>query len=74
MKPSNEQALAECKSTYEAEGRSFFYSTEEDVWCAYESIQKEKEIKPHIRIKEYHVGGLTIKETHLVDEEESAVP
>lgn len=74
MKPSYEQALAECEAIYEAEGRSFFYRTQEDVWFAHESIQKEKEIKKRIRWKEYSVGGLSIKESYLVDEDESAVP
>ena len=74
MKPSYKQALAECEAIYEAEGRDFTEKRPEIVFWVYENIQKEKEIKPRIRIKEYHVGGLTIKETYLVDEEESAVP
>ena len=73
MEVSYEEALAVCIAHYAERGVEFQPRPPEEVFRIYRNIQKEKEDRKRVVIKEEIVCGMKIRRTELIDDTDPAV-
>ena len=72
MEVSYEEALAVCIAHYAERGVEFQPRPPEEVFRIYRNIQKEKEDRKRVVIKEEIVCGMKIRRTELIDDTDPA--
>ncbi len=72
MEVSYKEALAVCIAHYAERGVEFQPRPPEEVFRIYRNIQKEKEDRKRVVIKEEIVCGMKIRRTELIDDTDSA--
>ena len=73
MEVSYKEALAVCIAHYAERGVEFQPRPPEEVFRIYRNIQKEKEDRKRVVIKEEIVCGMKIRRTELIDDTDPAV-
>lgn len=68
MEVSYDEALAVCIAHYAERGVEFQPRPPEEVFRIYRNIQKEKEDRKRVVIKEEIVCGMKIRRTELIDD------
>ncbi|MBE6981746.1 MAG: hypothetical protein E7437_05425 [Ruminococcaceae bacterium] len=72
MEVSYDEALAVCIAHYAERGVEFQPRPPEEVFRIYRNIQKEKEDRKRVVIKEEIVCGMKIRRTELIDDTDPA--
>ena len=72
MEVSYKEALAVCIAHYAERGVDFQPRPPEEVFRIYRNIQKEKEDRKRVVIKEEIVCGMKIRRTELIDDTDPA--
>ena len=72
MEVSYKEALAVCIAHYAERGVEFLPRPPEEVFRIYRNIQKEKEDRKRVVIKEEIVCGMKIRRTELIDDTDPA--
>lgn len=72
MEVSYKEALAVCIAHYAERGVEFQPRPPEEVFRIYRNIQKEKEDRKRVVIKEEIVCGMKIRRTELIDDTDPA--
>ena len=72
MEVSYKEALAVCIAHYAGRGVEFQPRPPEEVFRIYRNIQKEKEDRKRVVIKEEIVCGMKIRRTELIDDTDPA--
>ena len=72
MEVSYDEALAVCIAHYLERGVEFQLRPSEEVFRIYRNIQKEKEDRKRVVIKEEIVCGMKIRRTELIDDTDPA--
>ena len=72
MEVSYDEALAVCIAHYAERGVEFQPRPPEEVFRIYRNIQKEKEDRKRVAIKEEIVCGIKIRRTELIDDTDPA--
>ena len=72
MEVSCKEALAVCIAHYAERGVEFQPRPPEEVFRIYRNIQKEKEDRKRVVIKEEIVCGMKIRRTELIDDTDPA--
>ena len=72
MEVSYKEALAVCIAHYAERGVGFQPRPPEEVFRIYRNIQKEKEDRKRVVIKEEIVCGMKIRRTELIDDTDLA--
>ena len=72
MEVSYKEALAVCIAHYAERGVEFQHRPPEEVFRIYRNIQKEKEDRKRVVIKEEIVCGMKIRRTELIDDTDPA--
>ena len=72
MEVSYKEALALCIAHYAERGVEFQPRPPEEVFRIYRNIQKEKEDRKRVVIKEEIVCGMKIRRTELIDDTDPA--
>ena len=72
MEVSYDEALAVCIAHYAERGVEFQPRPPEEVFRIYRNIQKEKEDRKRVVIKEEIVCGMKIRKTELIDDTDPA--
>ena len=73
MEVSYDEALAVCIAHYAERGVEFQPRPPEEVFRIYRNIQKEKEDRKRVVIKEEIVCGMKIRRTERIDDTDPAV-